>query len=145
VDTNGLVTFIDPGEPSPDAWPIPSVDSPQEPNAAVYPFWHDWVVDADASVRTATVGSAPNRQFVVEWRNVYSYEDPTTRVSFEVVFDEAGGLSFAYTDIDGTFLELGGGATIGIENADGSVALQYTYRQPVLRPGLGLRFTPPSS
>jgi hypothetical protein len=145
VDTNGLVTFNDPGEPSPDAWPIPSPDSPEEPNAAVYPFWHDWVVDADASVRTATAGSAPNRQFVVEWRNVYSYEDPTTRVSFEVVFDEAGGFSFAYTDIDGTFLELGGGATIGIENADGTVALQYTYRQPVIRTDLGLRFTPPAS
>ncbi|MGH3734236.1 MAG: carboxypeptidase regulatory-like domain-containing protein [Micromonosporaceae bacterium] len=145
VDTNGLVAFVDPGEASPDAWPIPSPDSPEEPNAALYPLWHDWVVDSNASVRTATLGAAPNRQFIVEWRNVYSYEDPTTRVSFEVIFDEAGGYRFAYTDIDGTFLELGGGATVGIENADGTIALQYTYRQPVMRPGLGLRITPPTS
>lgn len=145
VDTNGLVSFTDPGEPSSDSWPIPSTAGPGEPNAAVYPFWHDWVVDAEASVRTATVGSAPNRQFIVEWRNVFSYEDPNTRVSFEVVFDEAGGFGFAYTDLDGTFLELGGGATIGIENADGTVALQYTYRQPVMRAGMGLRFTAPAS
>lgn len=145
VDTNGLVAFVDPGEPSPDAWPIPSPDSPEEPNAAVYPFWHDWVVDGKASVRTATIGSAPHRQWVVEWRNVYSYEDPNTRVSFEVVFDEGGGFSFVYTDVEGTFLESGGGATIGIENADGTTALQYTYRQPVLRPGYALRFTEPSA
>ncbi|GIG93223.1 carboxypeptidase regulatory-like domain-containing protein [Plantactinospora endophytica] len=145
VDTNGLVTFVNPGEPSPDAWPIPSPDSPEEPNAAVYPFWHDWVVDANASVRTTTRGTAPNREYVVEWRNVHSFEDPLTRITFQAIFHEAGGYSFAYTDHDGTFLEQGGGATIGIENADGTRALQYTYRQPVLRPGLGLRITPPTS
>ncbi|WP_329108699.1 carboxypeptidase regulatory-like domain-containing protein [Micromonospora sp. NBC_01699] len=142
VDSNGILTFVDPGEPSPDAWPIPSVDSPEEPNAAVYPFWHDWVIDANASVRTETRGTAPNRQYVVEWRNVHSFEDPTTRVTFQAVLDEAGGYTFAYTDIDGTYLEQGGGATIGIENADGTRALQYTHRQPVLRPGTGLRITP---
>ncbi|MCZ7420757.1 carboxypeptidase regulatory-like domain-containing protein [Verrucosispora sp. WMMA2121] len=144
VDTNGLVSFLNPGEPSPDAWPIPSPASPEEPNAALYPFWHDWVVDANASIRTAVRGSAPNRQFVIEWRNVHSYEDPRTRVTFQAILDEAGGYSFAYTDNDGTFLERGGGATIGIENADGTAAIQYTYRQPVLRPGLGLRFDPPT-
>ncbi|MFG1779480.1 carboxypeptidase regulatory-like domain-containing protein [Micromonospora sp. NPDC049048] len=144
VDINGLVTFVDPGEPSPDAWPIPSVESPEEPNAALYPFWHDWVVDAGASVRTSVRGTAPNRQFVIEWRNVHSYEDPLTRVTFQAIIDEAGGYSFAYTDNDGTFLERGGGATIGIENGDGSSAIQYTYRQPVLRPSFGLRFNVPT-
>ncbi|MER5702813.1 carboxypeptidase regulatory-like domain-containing protein [Micromonospora sp. NPDC002296] len=144
ADINGVLSFVDPGEPSPDAWPIPSPDSPEEPNAALYPFWHDWVVDSNASVRTAVRGSAPNRQFVIEWRNVHSYEDPLTRVTFQVILDEAGGFSFAYTDNDGTFLERGGAATIGIENADGTSAIQYTHRQPVLRPGLGLRFNPPT-
>jgi hypothetical protein len=145
VDTNGLVAFADPGGSSSDAWPIPSAPGVGEPNAAVYPFWHDWVVDTGSSVRTATTGSAPNRKFVVEWRNVYSVEDPQTRVTFEVVFDESGDLTFAYADQDATFLELGGGATIGIENGTGTVALQYTYRHPALRPGVGLRFTAPAS
>ena len=54
VDSNGLVTFVDPGERLLDAWPIPSAGHPEEPNAALYPFWHDWVVDGSASVRTAT-------------------------------------------------------------------------------------------
>ncbi|MFC8849458.1 MULTISPECIES: carboxypeptidase regulatory-like domain-containing protein [unclassified Micromonospora] len=142
VDSNGVVSFVDPGEPSPDAWPIPSPASPEEPNAALYPLWHDWVVDSNASVRTAVRGSAPNRQFVIEWRNVHSYEDPLTRITFQAILDEAGGYSFAYTDNDGTFLERGGAATVGIENADGTSAIQYTHRQPVLRPGLGLRFDP---
>ncbi|MEU8387339.1 carboxypeptidase regulatory-like domain-containing protein [Micromonospora sp. NPDC048843] len=145
VDTNGLVAYTDPETSSSDAWPIPSPRNPAEPNNAVYPFWHDWVVDASASVRTATRGTAPNRQFVTEWRNVASYEDPNTRVSFQLIIDEASGYRFAYDDIDGTFLELGGGATIGIENEDGTAALQYAYRAPVLRPGLGLRLTAPTA
>jgi hypothetical protein len=145
VDGNGLLTYEDPGTPSSDAWPIPSPKFPEEPNNAVYPFWHDWVVDSSASVRTATRGTAPNREFVVEWRNVASYEDPNTRVTFQAILSEGGGYSFAYTDIDGTFLEKGGAATIGIENADGTVALQYTYRQPVLRSGTGLRIDAPTS
>ncbi|MEV0734005.1 carboxypeptidase regulatory-like domain-containing protein [Polymorphospora sp. NPDC050346] len=144
ADINGLISFVNPGAPSPDAWPIPSPAGPDQPNAALYPFWHDWVVDSNASVRTAVRGSAPNRQFVIEWRNVHSYEDPRTRVTFQAILDEAGGYTFAYTDNDGTFLERGGGATIGIENADGTSAIQYAYRQPVLRPGLGLRFNPPT-
>jgi hypothetical protein len=145
ADTNGLLAFTDPGESSSDAWPIPSVHNPEEPNNAIYPFWHDWVVDDKASVRTATRGSGSQRQFVVEWRNVASYEDPGTRVSFQLILDEAGVYRFAYNEIDGTFIELGGGATIGIENEDGTVALEYTYREPVLRPGFGLRITPPAA
>ncbi|MEV4826776.1 carboxypeptidase regulatory-like domain-containing protein [Micromonospora sp. NPDC049257] len=144
VDINGVISFIDPGEPSPDAWPIPSPDSPEEPNAALYPFWHDWVVDSNASIRTTVRGSTGSRQFVIEWRNVHSYEDPLTRITFQAILDETGGYSLTYTDNDGTFLERGGAATIGIENSDGTTAIQYTYRQPVLRPGLGLRLSPPT-
>jgi hypothetical protein len=145
VDTNGLVAFVNPGSSSSDAWPIPSSPGPEEPNATVYPFWHDWWVDAQSSVRTTTTGSAPNRTFIVEWRNVYSIEDPNIRVTFEVIFEESGNLTFAYADQESTFLELGGGATIGLENAAGTVALQYTYRHPALRPGVGLRFVAPTS
>ncbi|MFJ5600269.1 carboxypeptidase regulatory-like domain-containing protein [Micromonospora parva] len=142
VDTNGLVSFANPEEPFPYPYPIPSAGSPA---SGIYPFWHDWVVDSSASVRTALRGAAPNRQFVIEWRNVHSYEDPNSRVTFQLIFDEAGGYSFAYADLDGTFLERGGAATIGIEGADGTAALQYTHRQPVLRAGLGLRINPPAS
>ncbi|MEV0394968.1 carboxypeptidase regulatory-like domain-containing protein [Polymorphospora rubra] len=144
VDINGLLTFVEPVASSPDAWPIPSSSDSRLPKAAIYPMWHDWIVDADASIRTATLGSTPNRRFIVEWRNVRSYEDPTTRISFEVIIDESGGYTFAYTDNDGTNIEQGGASTIGIDNADGTAATRYTYRQPVLHPGTGLRIEPTS-
>jgi hypothetical protein len=145
VDTNGVITFT---QPNGSAWnhgPIPSAPAPNQADAALYPLWHDWVLDEDSSVRTATTGTAPNRKFIVEWRDVHSYLDEAVRVSFEVIVDEAGGYTFAYTDMDGTYLENGGQATIGIENADGTAALQYTYRHPVLRPDMGVHITPPAS
>ncbi len=145
VDSNGVITF---NAPNGSAWnhgPIPSAPAPNQADAALYPLWHDWVVDAAASVRTATTGTAPNRQFIVEWRDVHSFLDDAVRVTFEVIFDEAGGYTFAYTDMDGTYLENGGFATIGIENADGTLALQYTFRHPVLRPDMGVHISPPGS
>jgi hypothetical protein len=33
---------------------------------------------------------------------------------------------------------------VGIENANGSVALQYSFAQPVLRSGTRITFTPPA-
>jgi hypothetical protein len=144
VDTNGVITFT---QPTGSAWnhgPIPSAAAPNQADAALYPLWHDWVLDTGSSVRTATVGAAPNRKFIVEWRNVHSFLDEAVRVSFEAIVDEAGGYTFAYTDMDGTYLENGGLATIGIENADGTAALQYTYRHPVLRPGTGVHIAPPT-
>src|SRR5262249_23199133 len=42
-------------------------------------------------------------------------------------------------------LEQGGSATTGIENAAGTVALQYSLNQPVLRTGNGVLFHPPAA
>ena len=75
---------------------------------AVYPFWEDFIVDGSASVRTATTGTAPNRKFIVEWRNIVFYRDPNARISFEVIFDETSGvINFAYSGIDNVAEEQG--------------------------------------
>jgi hypothetical protein len=143
VDTNGVISFVAPNGSSWNHGAIPSAPAANKPNAAVYPFWTDLVVDSSASVRTAVVGSAPNRQFVVEWRNVRFFDDPA-RVSFEVVFSENGDIAVAWKDIDATTTEQGGSATVGIENAAGTVALQFSLNKPVLRTGNGVLFRPPA-
>jgi hypothetical protein len=83
VDTNGVAALAGPGGPSREFGPVPSTAGP---NLAAYPLWADWVVDDQASVRTATTGVVGARRFVIEWRNVLSYQDGVSRVSFEVVF-----------------------------------------------------------
>ncbi|WP_344616146.1 PQQ-dependent sugar dehydrogenase [Dactylosporangium salmoneum] len=144
VDTNGVVSFV---QPSGSAWnhsAIPSAAASGKANGAIYPFWEDLNIDASASVRTAVTGSAPNRQFVIEWRNAQFFEAAGVRASFEVIFSENGDIAVAWADVDGTTYEQGGAATVGIENQAGTVALQYSLNQPVLRNGNGVLFHPPA-
>ncbi|MEU1240943.1 carboxypeptidase regulatory-like domain-containing protein [Micromonospora parva] len=145
LDINGYLSFVDPGESHSYPDRLAEPDGYYGPDAAIYPFWHDWIVDDDAAVRAEIRGTGSNRQYVIEWHNVLSHVDDLTRVSFQLIIHETGGYSFVYADLDGTFQERGGGAVIGIENAEGTRALQYVYRQPVLRPGIGLRINPPTS
>jgi glucose/arabinose dehydrogenase len=140
VDVNGKLSFADPGR----SWGVNTVlPDAATPNAAVYPFWDDLVVRADSSIRTALVGTAPDRRFVVEWRNIGLYGSTSARVTFEAIISESGQITFNYADLSTSGRELGNSATVGIENAAGTIALQYSVNQPVLANGRAIVFTPP--
>jgi subtilisin family serine protease len=109
------------------------------PNAAVYPFWDDLYLDATSGVYTGVTGSAPNRTFTVEWRDVVFYSNRTARISFVAMIGENGEITFRYANIDGG-IEPGTGATTGIENATGTVAFQYSLNEGVIASGGGVRF-----
>jgi hypothetical protein len=140
VDTNGKASFVNPGAANADHTTLPTT---LVPNATVYPFWSDLVVDGQSSVRTATTGAAPNRAYVIEWRNVFIYGNTSRRLTFEAVFYENGDIAFAYKDLDNA-IEQGSNATVGIENAAGTVAYSYANNQPVLVSGNGVLFHPPA-
>ncbi|RKG85176.1 hypothetical protein D7W82_20195 [Corallococcus sp. CA049B] len=128
VSTNGVLNFLAHNVDYINT-PLPNVAAP---NAAIYPFWDDLYVDSEASVRTLTRGVAPTRQFVIEWRNVTFYSDRTARVSFEVVLSENGEVLMQYRDIGDSALDRGGSATVGIENASGTVALMTSFNTPAV-------------
>ncbi|RBQ18058.1 peptidase [Spongiactinospora rosea] len=130
VTEDGFASFAD---TYPPGWNAPI--GPDEPNAAVYPFWDDLrFVDEGAGVYTATVGTAPRRSFVIEWRDATTEEG---QVSFSVLLGEDGTISYRYKNVG----EASDSATVGIENADGSDALQYSYDAPSLRDGQSVTFT----
>jgi Concanavalin A-like lectin/glucanases superfamily len=143
VSTNGYVTFgADPGPSAPDSSGL--LPTTGLPNAAAYPFWDDLVVDGSSSVRTAVIGTAPDRQFVVEWRNVRLFYEPTKRITFEVVFFENGQVVFNYASLDDPD-EQGGRAVVGVEDAAGTEAVQWSALQPALSNGNAIVFTPDGS
>ena len=142
ISSNGFLTFGPEGATSPDATAIPAEAEDGTPNAALYPFWHDWVVDSSAAIATRTSGTAPNRQWVVEWRNVASYGDDEVRTSFEILFGEDGTVTFAYAGIDDNPVERGAEGTVGVENPGGTTAFQYLYSADLLYNGLGVKHTP---
>jgi len=127
VSTNGLISFTASAYDSLSA-PIPTYGGP---DGYLAPFRDDLVVDSAASVRTTVVGSAPNPQLVVEWRNVGLYADATKRLSFETVLGEDGTVWFDYAGVDDA-TEAGSHAGVGIESPRGQVGLQYSFREPAL-------------
>ncbi len=114
------------------------------PNGVIYPYWDDLFVDALASVRTELLGQAPNRQFVIEWRNVRYFSDTTRRVDFEVLLNEDGSILTQYRNIAADGREQGNSATVGIENHSGTVALRYSFNEPALFDGLAVLYSLPS-
>ncbi|MFD0823721.1 hypothetical protein ACFQ0D_36590, partial [Micromonospora zhanjiangensis] len=140
VSTNGFLSFAGPGGAQPVNTSVPTAALP---NAAVYPFWDDLRVWPDSSVRTALVGVAPNRRFVVEWRNIGHYGSSSARLTVEAVLSENGEIAFNYRDLTTSKpRELGDSATVGIENPTGTAAVQHSYNQPVLVNGTAVVFRP---
>ncbi|MFI6761413.1 PQQ-dependent sugar dehydrogenase [Micromonospora sp. NPDC050417] len=142
VSTNGFLSFSDPGSAAPLNGPVPDA---AQPNGAIYPFWDDLVQRADSTVRTGVLGTAPNRRFVVEWRNSGVYGSSSARVTFAAVLSEQGEITFSYADLAGNGREQGDSATVAIEDGTGAVALGYSLNQPVLRNGTSVVFTPPGA
>lgn len=122
------------------AIPRPRVPNTGSPDNAVYPFWDDLNLDADSGIYTATVGDV----FVVEWRNVLTYDAARGRISVSAMFHRDGTVTYRYRGLRG---ERGDGstATIGIENADGTDAVAYSVNAPVVREGSGVTFRPPAA
>jgi subtilisin family serine protease len=135
VSTNGWVAFEATSSSTPSNRTIPYTGSP---NGALYPFWDDFYLESFSGVYTGVVGTAPNRTFIVEWRDVVFYSSRSNRVSFEALISENGEITFRYAGLGGG-LETGTSATVGIENGSGTVAFQYSYNEGVLADG-GITF-----
>jgi N-acetylneuraminic acid mutarotase len=141
VCTNGHITFQNPGSFCPFSNSgIPSAGSP---NAAIYPFWDDMYLDGSSTTWTKTLTN-PNR-FVIEWRNASFFPCCGDRVDFEAVLYENGQILTQYRSIDNAH-EQGNSATIGIENADGTDAFQYSFNSPTIgMPAFAVRYLLPPS
>ncbi len=140
VHTDGYLAFAGTGLPG------GTIPSPTAPNGAIYAFWDDLVVDASASVRTATDGAAPNRRFVVEWRNVTVKSAPGSRLSIELIVTEGGRVQIQYNGIDqANPAEAGAGATVGLENEAGTVALAYSVNKPHLTDSVAISARVPNT
>ncbi|WP_156038440.1 S8 family serine peptidase [Actinoalloteichus caeruleus] len=142
VSTNGFLAFEGPAT----AFLNGALPSASAPNAAVYPFWDDLNADANSGIYTRTAGEAPNRTFLVEWRELTFFGSGSRRVDFGVTLHEGGDIVFDYRDLgEDDAIERGASATVGIENASGTVALQFSHNAASLRSGSSITFSLPDS
>jgi hypothetical protein len=117
------------------------------PNNAVAPYWDDLVPDLmTAGVRTLAVGTAPNRRFVIEWRDWQHISgDVMDSLTFQAkLFETTGVVEFHYCSMmPANDTNTGGSTTIGLEDAMGMSAALISYNTPNrAATGTGYRLTP---
>lgn len=136
VSSNGFLNFLS-GTSSLSNVAIPATGVP---NAALYPFWDDLYLDSASGVYTgsSTVGGVD--AFTVEWRNVRKYSPSTDRLNVSVTMFEDGKVVYGYGDLTETSTAKGSSATVGIENANGTVASQFSYNTAGLGDGMSITY-----
>jgi subtilisin family serine protease len=135
LSENGFMNFLQPryGDFFPSG--IPSTSTP---NAGIYVMWEDFELDESSSIDSEIVGTAPNRAFVIEYSDVKVFA-ASQRASFEVKLWENGTIDMLY-GANGANPGDGRNAVIGIENADGTDALQFSMFEDLLDPNSAFRY-----
>lgn len=110
-----------------------------------FPLWDNFITGSTGTVYYATLGSAPNRQFVVQWHNIVHANAPTaSAATFNLVITEgSNNILFQYRDTDyGDFRRNGAYAAVGVEK-DGITGYLYSFQQAILSDGLNILFVGP--
>ena len=121
---NGYITFDSEATVSfPDNTSIPD---PNGPNNAIYTFWDDLELEyinsqylIDDYIKVHTYGEAPARVHVVQWACTPIGTDYYFYIAIRLY--EVGNFDVVFSRSDFS----GGSGTIGCENADGTVGVQY--------------------
>ena len=115
----------------------------------IAPLW-DALTVGSGKVVAGTIGTAPQRRFVIEWSNVQfaARGVGTDRLRFQVVLHEDNGqVQFNYdrvaADPSATAVNFGNSAWIGIGAGDGQTNVEIGHNQPILENGTKITFTPP--
>lgn len=131
----GFATFV--GTNVASSWNVPLPD-PFAPLGSLFPFWGG----VDGRWRSATVGTAPDRTFVLEYENGYVYTEGGTASHFEILLHERDS-SIVFQYRHGSGYASGRTVTLGIQNRDGTDAFLLSHEKPIVREGLAVRLTPP--
>ena len=141
VGSNGLIGFSSSGIYLNNNTDIPNRNWP---NCAIYPYWDNLNPGNGGNVTIGTVGSMPNRQFVISWVNVPYYGSSTARFSFQAILCEGtNDIIFQYKEVSSTAsIGAGRSATIGVEDETGYKACKYSYNgSKLLTNGMALRIS----
>jgi PKD repeat protein len=123
VAANGILGFTADGMGTTENLAMPNAAAP---NGLIAPHWDNLNPAAGGYVAVGTVGTAPDRRFVVSWVNVPRVST-TALLSFQAILEEStGSIVYQYRDIDGT-RGSGRGATVGLENLQGDLAALYSH------------------
>lgn len=102
------------------------------PSAAILAFWDDLGTLAGGGVFVQTLGTAPNRVYIVQWNR--SHFSLVGAASLQVkLFEGTNRIEFQYADVDfgNAAYNNGISATVGLQQ-NGTTAVQYSYNSAVI-------------
>src|ERR1051326_597421 len=97
---------------------------------------------AGGSIMTRTLGTAPNRQFVIEWSNMGVLDQNSADIgavlTFEaVLYESSNDIQFLYQSAGGPDSD-GSTAAIGFQNSARNQAVMASSHQPIVSSGFTL-------
>jgi hypothetical protein len=148
VAADGLILFDDPtcappfqgveppqGYSNPSAIPVSNIGPwGIEVPTILAPMWMNFD-NGPGRLYTETLGTAPNRTFVVQWNDVPSYIGATSGATFEVVFFEnSDTIRYEYAStVFGNDADNGAYGSVGLQGDPAGLYTSYSYFQPSLR------------
>lgn len=154
ISTNGYLAFDGIGEGAFNYQatnfliPVSNAGGVYGSDVFLAPFWDALQMPTlsgfTRGVFATTLGSAPNRRFVVEWNQMGLQSAPaSTSLTFQVVlFEGSNQILYQYASLSGLGSD-GSSATIGLEYNGGHSGLQFSYNEiGAARPGQAIRFYP---
>ena len=123
ISSNGYITFDIGAAGGFSPWTINDpIPNPNNPLNAIMGPWHDYNPNNGGVIGYTTIGNAPNRQFVVVYKEVFMFGDPTEGCS-GIVLHEGSDKIEIFLDEKPIIPGWNNGASIqGIQNQDGTIA-----------------------
>ncbi len=131
VSTNGIIIL---GEVIPSlTFSNQALPDPNAPNNIIAPFWDD----LDGTLGEIYFEQIGNR-FIIQWDNWGTWPSGTEMLTFQVILNAGSEtITFVYENMDAAPFD----ATVGVENADGSIGLQVAYNSSYATSGLLTRIS----
>jgi len=126
ISTEGLISFND------IIWnhwhePIPSAETP---NNFIAPFWDGLEIDDSGDLMYQTVGTAPHRKLIIQYRNMAFEASTILTGTFQVIlYEGSNNIQMQYRSVANVAAIRPRGATavIGIENYTGTEGISCSY------------------
>ena len=122
---NGCCT----GDPLPD---------PGTPNGVIAGWWEDLNPTDGGTVHYETIGTSPNQIFIVQFTNVPHFASPAAVTMQYKLFEGTDVIEVHYVLAESD----GGTHSVGIENQDGTIGIQYFLGTTDLPTPLAIQYAP---
>lgn len=129
VSSNGFLMF---NTLTSDIFTNAAIPTASIPNEYIAPFWDDLDGVSSGTVHYKQDGN----RFIVQFTGWHKYSN-TGSLTFQVVLHSNGRIMFYYNNMNATL----NSATVGIENAAGTVGLQVAYNAAYIVNGLAVKIS----